>query len=74
MTLACTQAAAGAGAVDPGFAAGGAFGLGARAAAIALAPDGRIVVAGDRRGAGGEGALTARINTAIQQSCPISSH
>ena len=60
MTLACTQGAAGAGAVDPGFAAGGAFGLGARAAAIGLAPDGRIVVAGDRRGAGGEGALTAR--------------
>jgi len=59
-TLACTQAAAGAGAPDPGFAPGGAFGLGDRATGIALVPDGRIVVVGDRRGAGGEGALTAR--------------
>ncbi len=60
MTLACTQVAAGAGAVDPGFAASAAFGLGARAAAIGLSPDGAIVLGGDRRGAGGEGALTAR--------------
>jgi uncharacterized delta-60 repeat protein len=56
---------ASAGAVDPSFGSGGLaalpFGLGARAAAVALAPDGRIAVAGDRRGAGGEGALTARV-------------
>ena len=62
------QAPAAAGAVDAGFGSGGAasvpFGPGARAAAIALAPDGRIVVAGDRRGAGGEGALTARFTPA----------
>ena len=57
-------AASAAGTVDTGFGSGGLavapFGLGARASAVALAPDGRIVVAGDSRGAGGEGALTAR--------------
>ena len=42
----------------------GPFGLGTRAAAVALAPDGRIVVAGDQRGAGGEGALTGRVGSA----------
>jgi uncharacterized delta-60 repeat protein len=61
MMLACVQAAAGAATPDPGFTPGVAFGLGDRAAAIALAADGRIVVVGDRRGAGGEGALTARM-------------
>ena len=63
------QAPAAPGRIDPGFGGGGGlattpFGLGARAAAVALAPDGRIVVAGDQRGAGGEGALTARLTAA----------
>ncbi len=56
--------ASAAGTIDTSFGSGGLagslFGLGARASAVALAPDGRIVVAGDSRGAGGEGALTAR--------------
>jgi uncharacterized delta-60 repeat protein len=60
-------ASAAAGTVDAGFGSGGLaaspFGLGARAAAVALVADGRIVVAGDTRGAGGEGALTARFQT-----------
>ncbi len=64
LTLAFTQTAAGAGALDPGFAPAVSFGLGARAAGVALAPDGAIVVDGDRRGAGGEGALTARLTAA----------
>jgi uncharacterized delta-60 repeat protein len=62
--LAGAPPALAAGTVDTGFGSGGAavspFGLGARAAAVALAPDGQIVVAGDSRGAGGEGTLTAR--------------
>lgn len=56
-------AAGAAGFIDTGFGSGGVatgpFGLGTRAAAVALGADGRIVVAGDQRGAGGEGALTA---------------
>ncbi|HEV7806259.1 MAG TPA: hypothetical protein VGO80_10590, partial [Solirubrobacteraceae bacterium] len=62
------QAVSGAGTVDGAFGSAGAvatsLGSGARAASVALAPDGRIVVAGDRRGAGGEGALTARFSAA----------
>jgi uncharacterized delta-60 repeat protein len=62
------QAVAAPGRIDSGFGSGGLaatpFGPGARAAGVALAPDGRIVVAGDQRGAGGEGALTARLTTA----------
>lgn len=54
-------AAAAAGDVDGAFAGPAApFGLGARAAAVALAPDGRLLVAGDVRGSGGESILTAR--------------
>ncbi|HUR85013.1 MAG TPA: hypothetical protein VMY78_06680 [Solirubrobacteraceae bacterium] len=53
-----------AGAVDARFGTGGLaatpFGSGARAAAVALAPDGRLLVAGDVRSAGGERVLTAR--------------
>jgi|GEM_PF-6022668 len=53
---------------DTGFGAGGrvptSFGLGARAAAVALGPDGSIAVAGDLRGAGGEGTLVARFTAA----------
>ena len=66
--LGAAQALAAAGALDAGFGSGGtastAFGSAARAAALALAPDGRIAVAGDRRGAGGEGSLTARFTPA----------
>ncbi|MDX6679389.1 MAG: hypothetical protein QOE31_3441 [Solirubrobacteraceae bacterium] len=62
------QAAAAPGQLDTSFAGGGTaatpFGLGARAFGMALAPDGRIVVAGDQRGAGGEGALSARFSAA----------
>ncbi len=59
------QAAPGApGAPDPAFGEGGLasspFGGGARAAAAAIGPDGTIAVAGDLRGAGGEGSLVAR--------------
>jgi uncharacterized delta-60 repeat protein len=62
-------AGAAAGDVDRGFGSGGLaatplFGIGARAAAVALAPDGRLVVAGDVRGAGGEHALTLRFTAA----------
>ena len=68
LTLGAAPLAAAAGKVDPSFGSGGVatgpFGLGARAAAVALAPDGRIAVAGDQRGATGEGALTARIGSA----------
>lgn len=58
-------AGAAAGGIDTGFGSGGLaptpqFGIGARAAAVALAPDGRLVVAGDVRAAGGENVLTAR--------------
>jgi len=60
--LGAAQNAAAAGEADGDF--GRPLGLGARAAAVALASDGRIVVAGDRRGAGGEGALTARFTPA----------
>lgn len=68
LALAGAQAAPAAGTVDAGFGSGGAasasLGIGARGAGVALAPDGRIVVAGDRRGSGGEGALTARFTAA----------
>jgi uncharacterized delta-60 repeat protein len=58
-------AAAAAGDVDGTFGGPAApFGLGARAAAVALAPDGRLLVAGDERGAGGESILTARFTAA----------
>ena len=64
LALAGAPAASAAGEVDASFGQGGLapapFGIGARAAGLALAPDGRIVVAGDQRGSGGEGALTAR--------------
>jgi uncharacterized delta-60 repeat protein len=67
LALAAPAGASAAGTVDTGFGSGGlatsAFGLGARASAVALAPGGRIVVAGDSRGAGGEGSLTARVLT-----------
>jgi uncharacterized delta-60 repeat protein len=56
--------AAAAGGVDTGFGTGGEavvpLGLGARASALALAPDGRLVVAGDGRGSAGEQVVTAR--------------
>jgi len=68
LALAGADVAAAAGAVDAGFGSGGLatgpFGLGTRAAAVALAADGRVVVAGDQRGAAGEGALTARVSSA----------
>ncbi len=61
-------AAAAAGDLDGSFGTGGAstvaLGSGARAAAVALAPDGRLVVAGDARGADGEQVLTARFEPA----------
>jgi uncharacterized delta-60 repeat protein len=66
--LGVPQVAAAAGTIDTGFGSGGVasvpFGLGARAAGVALLPDGRIAVTGDQRGAGGEGALTARLGAA----------
>ena len=60
---------AAAGDVDGAFGAGAGlaatpFGLGARASALAIAPDGRLLVAGDVRGAGGESLLTARFTAA----------
>jgi uncharacterized delta-60 repeat protein len=77
LALAVTQAATAAGRPDPGFGRGGLasgpgadpsvpFGLGARAGTVALAPDGRIVVAGTRGAntALGESVLTARFTAA----------
>jgi uncharacterized delta-60 repeat protein len=68
LALAGARVAAGAGTIDSGFGADGAataaFGPGARAAGVALAADGQIVVAGDQRASGAEGALTARFTTA----------
>jgi uncharacterized delta-60 repeat protein len=68
LALAAARVATAAGTVDAGFGSGGAasvpFGPGARAAGVALTADGRIVVAGDRRAAGGESALTARFTPA----------
>jgi uncharacterized delta-60 repeat protein len=67
LALGAPAGASAAGTVDTGFGSGGLatspFGLGARAAAVALVADGRIVVAGDTRGAAGEGAVTARFST-----------
>ena len=67
LALLGVESAHGAGRIDTSFGSGGLaigpFGLGSRAAAVALAPDGRILVGGDQRGAGGEGALTARIGS-----------
>jgi uncharacterized delta-60 repeat protein len=67
LALGLPAGASAAGTVDTGFGSGGLatspFGLGARAAAVALASDGRIVVAGDMRGPGGEGTLTARFQS-----------
>ncbi len=61
-------AAAAPGQLDGGFGSGGAastpFGVGAHAFGVALAPDGRIAVAGDQRNSGGEGALAARFTAA----------
>lgn len=67
--LALPAGAPASGDVDAGFGGPGGlaatpFGIGARAAAVALAPDGRLVVAGDVRGAGGESVLTARFTAA----------
>ncbi|HEY1538183.1 MAG TPA: hypothetical protein VGF63_02215 [Solirubrobacteraceae bacterium] len=76
LSLALTQVAAAAGQPDSGFGHGGLaspsgdpsipFGLGARAGAVALAPDGRIVVAGTEGAntALGESVLTARFTSA----------
>jgi uncharacterized delta-60 repeat protein len=68
LALPAGVAAAAAGDRDGGFGTGGEaivpLGPGARAAAIALAPDGRLVIAGDGRGAGGEKVLTARFDAA----------
>jgi uncharacterized delta-60 repeat protein len=58
------QAQLPAGFPDTSFGSGGQvqapFGTGARAATLALGPDGAITVAGDLRGSGGEAALVAR--------------
>lgn len=68
------SAVAAAGDVDASFGTGGEsvvpLGPGARASALALAPDGRIVVAGDGRGPDGEKVLTARFmpNGALDRS------
>jgi uncharacterized delta-60 repeat protein len=68
LALGAAPLAAAAGKVDTSFGNGGLatgpFDLGARAGAVALMPDGRIAIAGDERGASGEGALTARIGLA----------
>ncbi|MDX6720181.1 MAG: hypothetical protein QOJ63_2435, partial [Solirubrobacteraceae bacterium] len=68
LALTGARVATAAGTIDGAFGSGGAasvpFGPGARAAGVALAADGRIVVAGDQRASGGEGALTARFTTA----------
>ncbi len=68
LALVAAPDALAAGQPDAHFGSGGLatgpFGLGARAAAVALTADGRIVVAGDERGASGEGSLTARIGSA----------
>jgi uncharacterized delta-60 repeat protein len=62
------QATALPGQPDRGFGSGGAastpLGTSVQAFGLALAPDGRIAVAGDQRNAGGEGALTARFTAA----------
>ena len=53
---------------DPAFGSDGRaqlpFGAGARAAAVALGPGGTLTVAGDLRGAAGEGTLVARVDAA----------
>jgi uncharacterized delta-60 repeat protein len=62
------QAALPPGFPDTSFGSGGQaqapFGAGARAAALALGPDGAITVAGDLRGSGGEATLVARFTAA----------
>lgn len=68
------SAVAAAGDVDASFGSGGEqvvpLGPGARASALALAPDGRLVVAGDGRGSAGEQVVTARFmpNGALDRS------
>jgi uncharacterized delta-60 repeat protein len=72
--VAVGSAIAAAGDVDTSFATGGEsvipLGPGARASAVALAPEGRLVVAGDIRGPGGEKVVTARFlpNGALDRS------